>query len=914
MRLAPKLHQLEQLNRGFSLLQSGSKNKAIAHGAILRILAVIREFRQSFARVCIVLATIAAGPVFSTSAVPGDECDFGKVSTAVTVDDVYQHTRIALATLNIPPSDWDDIMQEVMIKYLTKGHQFEGRNDAKLSSWLFSVTRNVSASSYRKRREKTTLDMSEDDEDSPAKRVESKSPRPDRAVELDEYSHRVVPFIRQAIRELPIERREVFLALATGIRQEEVAQKLKVDFGTVKSRLYRTAGQLKEKLNHLGVKGIHPDLKASDIAELEVWKVKDFSSKRIPETADDVLGQMPPVTRDILALHLLFDLPPASIGKIMGQKTKQITRYLEDMKLRLAEQASAHGIKLPDEWRLAPVHYSNLEDTVGAIRKPQERELVSRVLLKGAELLGAARELGIEEHKAREIFARNLSAIRRRTRLFKIEDPRLNPYEDKKTGVRTLEQAIAALPKQYQPILQAKLVDGLYGNVDAISKKTGLSKAAVNAKTQKAKKLLVRLLEQNQIIDPRSAHIYSPPAKTLAEAIWKVDPIHQPILKLLHLQLLQAEQIRQLPEYKDSKTFARDLKRAEQALTKVLEEHGLERKTQESKLARILKRRTERQNHLDALTANLDSVAKDAFHRFEMGSQSIDQIADALNLSPQQVALLISDTRLALFAELKDPKHLRRKIALLPEKNRKIAELALIEKKSIPEIAQEIGYKAKPESLQPSIRQSERGLQVINTLLPQFIQDIEDTRIQRIAQLTWLDGYPIERVAELTATSDAEVKATLRQLELQMDFEYALDLTRAGDSNFATPPFSLTTEVGRDFSRTLPNYEVQVLEAAKRKATDLDPDSEAYARVFQDARLERETARKALEQQITHDVPEKYRAAARLFVLEGLSRPEVVVRLGITPPMAKVWKRKILEFLKQEDAEDSSDPARPNSQ
>ncbi len=895
-------------------MQSGNKNTAIAHRATLRILAVIRVFRRSFARMCIVLAALAADPVFSTSAIPDEDCDFGKLSAAATVDDVYTHTRIALAKLNIPRSDWDDIMQEVMIKYLTKGQQFEGRNDAKLSSWIFVVTRNVSASSYRKRREKTTLDMSDEGEDSPAKIVQSDAPKPDRMVEVDEYSRKVVPLIRQAIRELPLERREVFLALATGIRQEDVARNLKIDFGTVKSRLYRTAGQLKEKLNHLGVKEIDPDLKASDIAELEVWKHKAFPESKTPLTADDVLGQMPPVTRDILALHLLYDLPPASIGKIMGQKTKQITRYLDGMKLRLGEQAGAYGIKLPDEWNLAPVHYSNLEDTVGAIRKPHEKELVSRVLLKGEDLLGTARELGIEEHKAREIFARNLSAIRRRTRLFKIEDIRLNPYKENKTGIRTLEQAIAALPQQYQPILQAKLVDGLYGDVDAISKKTGLSKAAVNAKTQKAKKLLTRLLEQHKIVDPRSAHIYSPPAQTLAEAIWKVDPIHQPVLKLLHLQLLQAEQIRQLPQYRESKTFTRDLRRAEQALTKVLEAHGLERKTQESKLARILKRKAERQNHLDALTANLDPVARDAFHRFEMGSQTIEQIADALSLPPQQVTLLISDTRLALFAELKDPKHLRQKIALLPEKNRRVAELAWIEKKNVSDIAQQIGYTAKAESLQPIIRQSERGLESINTLLPQFIRTIDDPRTRRIAQLSWLDGYPAQRVAELTEATVAEVKSTLRKLELEIDFEYALDQTRAGHSTFGTPPFSLSTERSQDVSRTLPNYEVEVLRAATAKASNLDPNSEAYAQVFQQARLEREAARNALEQQIIRDVPEKYQAAARLFVLEGMSRPEVVVRLGITPPMAKVWKRKILEFLKQQDAERSSDPAPPSSQ
>lgn len=880
----------------------------------MRILAVIRAFRRSFTRVCVVLATLAAGPVFSTSAIPDEDCDFGKVSTTATVDDVYRHTRTALAKLNIPRSDWDDIMQEVMIKYLTKGQQFEGRNDAKLSSWIFVVTRNASASSYRKRREKTTLDISDEGEDSPSKRVESHSPRPDRAVEMEDYSRKVVPLIRQAIRELPIERREVFLALATGIRQEDVAHKLKIDFGTVKSRLSRTAGQLKEKLNHLGVKGIDPDLKASDIAELEIWKHREFPSDKTPITADDVLGQMPPVTRDILALHLLYDLPPKSIGKIMGQKTKQVTRYLDGMKLRLAEQAGAHGIKLPDEWNLAPVHYSNLEDTIAAIRKPAEKELVSRVLIKREELLRVAGELGIEEHKAREIFARNLSAIRRRTRLFKIEDPRLNPYEEKKAGIRTLEQAIAALPEQYQPILQAKLVDGLYADVDAISKKTGLSKAAVNAKTQKAKKLLTRLLEENKIIDPRSAHIYSPPAQTLAEAIWKVDPIHQPILKLLHLQLLQAEQIRQLPEYKDSKTFTRDLRRAEQALTKVLEEHGLERKTQESKLARILKRKTERQNRLDALTANLDTIAKDAFHRFETGSQSIEQIADALNLPPQQVALLISDTRLALFSELNDPKHLRQKIALLPEKNRKVAELAFIEKKNVSDIAREIDYKPKPESLQPVVRQAERGLEFINVLLPKFIKNIDDSQTRRMAQLTWLDGYTTQQVAEWTGATVAEVKATLRKLELEMDFEYALDQTRAGHSTFTTPPFTLSTDSDQDGSRSLPSYEEQVLLAAKKRAKTFDPDSEAYAQVFEEARVEREKARTALEQQITRDVPEKYQAAARLFMLEGLSRPEVVVRLGITPPMAKVWKRKILAFLKQPDAEDSTDPAPPNSQ
>jgi|GEM_PF-4103047 len=892
MPLAAKLQQSERLNRGFHILQFESKNKVIAVRAIVRILTVITALRRSSARLIIVLATLAALPVFSGSNVPGEDCDFGKVSTAVTVDEVYGHTRRALSKLNIAPSDWDDIMQEVMILYLTKGQQFEGRNDAKLSTWIFVVTRNASASSYRKRRDKTTLDASEDGEDSAAKRVESKTPQPDRAVELDEYGRTVVPLIRQAIRELPIERREVILALATGIRQEEVAKQLEIDFGTVKSRLYRTAGQLREKLNQLGMKDVNPDLKASDIAELEIWKLKEFPINRTPKTADDVLGQMPPVTRDILALHLLYDLPPASIGKIMRQKAKQITRYLEGMKLRLAEQAGAHSIKLPDEWNIPSVHYSKLEDTVDAIRAEHERALVSRVLLKSENSKNAAAALGIEEQKAREILSRNMTAIRRRARLFKIEDPRLSPK--KQTQARTLEEAIASLPQIYRPIMRAKLVDGLHNDVDAIAAQTGLSNSDVNAKTAKAKKILAKILEENSIVDPRSGHIYSPASKTMAEAIWKVAPNHQPILKLLHIQLLQADQIRELPEYQNSKTFARDLRRAQEALTKVLEEQGLENLEQQTKLARILKRREARRKHIERISEKMEPLTRDILRRSEIENHPIEQIASELGKTTNEVALILSDARLASFSQLTDPKHIKRKIALLPPSFRKAAELHFIDGKTRHDTATALSADEPLSMAQKRMQMAARSIGFANRFLPSAIKAIEDPTSRQIAQLRWLDGYTREEIAGLVGKLSQQVEDSLTDSARKIEFRFALTQIEEGRRPTKNFPLVLRTSGASDERVSLPAYELQILTRLYQNVTKLNPDSAEYTQAFENARLERDAEGDKLKDQITVFVPEKYQAAARLALLEGFSRQQIASRLGISQTMAKHWKQKAL--------------------
>jgi RNA polymerase sigma-70 factor (ECF subfamily) len=132
----------------------------------------------------------------------------------------------------------EDATQEVFVKMIRYAHQFHG--DAKLSTWLFSITANWCRDYLRKADNKTK----ESDDvlvtlPTPAEHA------PDRTLEQREDEARV----RKALAMLTPEQREaILLSRYQGLSYAEIAQIAGCSEGAVKTRVFRAMETLKKAL------------------------------------------------------------------------------------------------------------------------------------------------------------------------------------------------------------------------------------------------------------------------------------------------------------------------------------------------------------------------------------------------------------------------------------------------------------------------------------------------------------------------------------------------------------------------------------------------------------------------------------------------------------------------------------------
>ncbi|MDA0323573.1 MAG: sigma-70 family RNA polymerase sigma factor [Verrucomicrobia bacterium] len=143
-----------------------------------------------------------------------------------------------------------DLSQEIFIKMYKSIDQYQGR--AKFSTWFFSVAVNMSLNRRRKlasrKREVYSLDAAGDDEAPDARDAADSRPGPDARARHHEIRERV----ELAIAGLPVEFRGVVaMRDIQGMSYEEISKAAGCGVGTVKSRLSRGRGILREQLKDL---------------------------------------------------------------------------------------------------------------------------------------------------------------------------------------------------------------------------------------------------------------------------------------------------------------------------------------------------------------------------------------------------------------------------------------------------------------------------------------------------------------------------------------------------------------------------------------------------------------------------------------------------------------------------------------
>jgi RNA polymerase sigma-70 factor, ECF subfamily len=138
----------------------------------------------------------------------------------------------------------EDLVQETFARAMDKRAQFvPGTN---LRAWLFRILRNLYVDSWRRAKASPVSERLDDDEPAGEGMAGGDVLRGDR--ELEQLRGVVADDIEKALRELSVDGRTIVLLDLEGFTQEELAEVLGCNVGTVKSRLSRARAKLRELL------------------------------------------------------------------------------------------------------------------------------------------------------------------------------------------------------------------------------------------------------------------------------------------------------------------------------------------------------------------------------------------------------------------------------------------------------------------------------------------------------------------------------------------------------------------------------------------------------------------------------------------------------------------------------------------
>jgi RNA polymerase sigma-70 factor (ECF subfamily) len=139
----------------------------------------------------------------------------------------------------------EDLTQEIFLKVFKSLDTFDRR--ANFQTWLISVSRNLCIDHYRKvRQERQTIDRRMD-----ARELSPVSPEPDAVSALEQQDR--VALLREALAALPESlRTAVLMRDIQELSYQEIADRLQLPEGTVKSRINRGRAELARQIRRMG--------------------------------------------------------------------------------------------------------------------------------------------------------------------------------------------------------------------------------------------------------------------------------------------------------------------------------------------------------------------------------------------------------------------------------------------------------------------------------------------------------------------------------------------------------------------------------------------------------------------------------------------------------------------------------------
>lgn len=131
-----------------------------------------------------------------------------------------------------------DLLQETYLKALSNRDKFVGYSN--LKAWAFTIMKNTFINNYRKQQKENTHNDNTKNQYFINLTKDVASTRPD-----SEYS---IIEINKQIEKLPLEFKQPFKMFLSGFKYKEIAEKLDLKIGTVKSRIFFTRKKLMESL------------------------------------------------------------------------------------------------------------------------------------------------------------------------------------------------------------------------------------------------------------------------------------------------------------------------------------------------------------------------------------------------------------------------------------------------------------------------------------------------------------------------------------------------------------------------------------------------------------------------------------------------------------------------------------------
>ena len=139
-----------------------------------------------------------------------------------------------------------DIVQDAMIKFYLNKDSY--KSFAKFSTWIYTIAGNLAKNELKRRRRRTILSLTNDDEERTIQIEDKKFVSPERAAD-SEIKGEIVQ--KALMRVKPVYREVVVLRDIEGLSYEEIAEITDLSIGTVKSRINRGRTQLQHLLKDI---------------------------------------------------------------------------------------------------------------------------------------------------------------------------------------------------------------------------------------------------------------------------------------------------------------------------------------------------------------------------------------------------------------------------------------------------------------------------------------------------------------------------------------------------------------------------------------------------------------------------------------------------------------------------------------
>ncbi len=155
-------------------------------------------------------------------------------------DHIAPRVRSHLLRVGVAAAECDDVVQEVMVNIWVKAGLYQPEKGS-LMAWVYVMARNLRIDRLRKARPQLYLDMEGWDEPDDAESVEDSLVR-----------RGGVESLTRAMVDLPQEQREIYeLVFREELSQSEIAARLGLPLGTVKSRMRLAMVFLRRKLEFM---------------------------------------------------------------------------------------------------------------------------------------------------------------------------------------------------------------------------------------------------------------------------------------------------------------------------------------------------------------------------------------------------------------------------------------------------------------------------------------------------------------------------------------------------------------------------------------------------------------------------------------------------------------------------------------